>query len=446
MKSSLYALLAGGLLVLPAACGDVSDDASPTDTGAGQTGAADSDTAADARHTSAGIELPNGFSATVFAEGLGSVRHMAVRDDGTLYTIRRRDEGILVLRDTDGDGVADSREQFSGLSGTGIEIHDGYLYAGTPERVVRWPLPEAGQIPESEPELVIDFPAYINYAGGRWEHPQKTFAFDGAGNMYVKVGSPSNACMEERRTPGSAGQNPCPELDIAAGIWQVDLSGIPVSQADAHHYATGIRNGMGIAWSTAADSLYVISHGRDMLGQLFPEYYTEEDSAALPAEEFHRIADGADAGWPYTYWDPRRGARIQAPEYGGDGETMAEGDYQDPVIGFPGHWAPNDLIFYEADQFPAEYRNGAFIAFHGSWNRAPLPQQGYNVVFVPMENGMPAGDWRVFADGFKGAEVLENSGDAEHRPTGLATGPDGALYIADDMGGTIWRVTYDGPQ
>ena len=135
-----------------------------------------------------------------------------------------------------------------------------------------------------------------------------------------------------------------------------------------------------------------------------------------------------------------------APEYGGNAESAAQdGGYETPLLVFPAHWAPNDLLFYTGgDVFPEAARGGAFIAFHGSWNRAPLPQGGYNVVFVPFDRAAPSGDWSVFADGFKGAEVLADPDDAEFRPMGLAQGPDGALYIADSEQGRIWRVTHEG--
>jgi mono/diheme cytochrome c family protein len=132
-----------------------------------------------------------------------------------------------------------------------------------------------------------------------------------------------------------------------------------------------------------------------------------------------------------------------APEYGGDGEKTGRCvEAKDPLLGFPGHWGPNDLLFYQGDLFPEKYKNGAFVAFHGSWNRLGHEQQGYNVVFIPMENGLPSGEWEVFADGFKGPEPIESSADAIYRPCGLAEGPDGSLYIADSQQGRIWRIMY----
>lgn len=132
-----------------------------------------------------------------------------------------------------------------------------------------------------------------------------------------------------------------------------------------------------------------------------------------------------------------------APEYGGDGKKEARSkDFEDPILAFPGHFAPNDLLFYNGNQFPDKYRNGAFIAFHGSWNRAPLEQKGYQVAFVPFEGKEPSGDWEVFANGFKGADSIISSGQAKYRPCGLALGNDGSIYISDSVMGKLWRVFY----
>ena len=167
-------------------------------------------------------------------------------------------------------------------------------------------------------------------------------------------------------------------------------------------------------------ALYGVQHGRDQLGD--SPGFTDEQSAELPAEEMFRVDEGDDFGWPYCYFDGRAGRRVLAPEYGGDGTEVGRcGDYEMPIATFPAHWAPNDIVFYDGAMFPAKYRGGAFVAFHGSWNRAPMPQAGYNVVFVPFSNGA-AGEWEVFAEGFAGGE-RGLPGSADHRPTGLALGP-----------------------
>ena len=135
-----------------------------------------------------------------------------------------------------------------------------------------------------------------------------------------------------------------------------------------------------------------------------------------------------------------------APEFGGDNVKRAEaGKYPDPLVAFPGHWAPLQMAFYNGSQFPAKYRGGAFIAFHGSWNRAPRPQKGYNVAYVPFdEKGMPRGTYEVFASGFPGVEEFVSPKDARYRPSGVAFGPDGAMYVSETEKGRVWRIAYAG--
>jgi glucose/arabinose dehydrogenase len=171
------------------------------------------------------------------------------------------------------------------------------------------------------------------------------------------------------------------------------------------------------------------------------------DNATRTAEEFHRLIDGGNYGWPYTFWDNKLNQRIVAPEYGGDARKTAQqsdykGKFPDPLVAFPAHWAPNALLFYSGKNFPKKYQGGAFIAFHGSWNRAPEPQAGYKVVFQPMKNGKPSAQYEEFADGFAGPLADNSPRNAKYRPVGLATGPDGALYVSDSQRGRIWRIAH----
>ena len=189
--------------------------------------------------------------------------------------------------------------------------------------------------------------------------------------------------------------------------------------------------------------LFVTQHGRDQLHENWPELYSANQGFELPAEEVMQLSKGAWYGWPECYFDAKQKKLVLAPEYGGDGgKKIGVCARSRPSPRFPAHWAPNDLKIYKGTQFPEGYRGGAFIAFHGSWNRAPGPQGGYNVVFQPLADGKPSGDYIVFADGFAGK--YKEPGRAAHRPSGLAIGPDGALYVSDDKAGRIWRITYNG--
>ncbi len=394
-----------------------------------------------------GMRIPPGFEATVFAQMEGYARHMAVRDDGTLYlalTVRMgrgSTMGLVAMQDSDGDGAADVIERFAtDIPGTALQFHDGDLYFGSKTAVYRFRFEDNELVPTADPEIVVDgFPV-------QRLHEAKTFAIDNDHRLYVNVGAPSNACMEEFRTRGSPGQLPCPHLDVQASVWRYDADVSGQAQVeDGEQFATGIRNAVAIEWSEEHEQVYFLTHGRDALATLYPEYFTAEESAELPSEEMHVLVAGGNYGWPYSYYDHVQGKRLLAPEYGGDGKQETDaGLYAEPIATFPGHWAPNDLMFYTGDQFPARFRNGAFVVFHGSWNRAPLPQAGYNVVFVPFDGATPGPDFEIFAEGFEGAGVLENPADAVHRPTGIAEGVDGEIYISSTVSGRVWQVRYIG--
>lgn len=389
----------------------------------------------------AGLNLPEGFSALIFADSLGKTRHLEVNTNGDVYASLSRLKnggGIVCLRDQNRDGRADLVKYHGIYDGTGIGLHNGYLYFGADTLIVRYKLTDGELVPSANAEII---------AGGftvETQHASKPMTFDQDGNMYVTVGGPSNACMEQDRTKGSPGMDPCPLLELHGGIWRFKADVPNQDQArDGYRFATGIRNAVAITWNNKENKLYAIMHGRDQLSQFYPEYYTPEQSALLPAEEFLLVEDGSDFGWPYCYFDPARNKKVLAPEYGGDGLKIGRcSASDDPILAFPAHTAPNDVLFYTGDMFPEKYKNGAFVAFHGSWNRAPLPQEGYYVVFVPFKGSIPEGEWEIFAGGFAGVDVVKSPRDAKHRPCGLAQGPDGSLYISDDVKGRIYRIIY----
>ncbi|HLR37503.1 MAG TPA: PQQ-dependent sugar dehydrogenase [Chitinophagaceae bacterium] len=392
-----------------------------------------------------GLELPDSFLVVVVADDVGKARDIAIRKNGDMYvSLNTPKDGhpLVALRDTTGDGVADIIKYFGNLGGgTGIKIHEGYLYFGSDTAVVRYKLSAGKLLPESEPELVVSL-------FEQRMHQARSLAFDNKGNMFVNIGAPSNACQVKDRTKGSPGQKPCPLLKQYAAVWQFDANTLNQTQENGGtRFVTGVRNCVALDWNPNSGNLYALMHGRDQLHTLYPDHYSEKESAELPAEEFLLLKKDANYGWPYVYWDQNKDEFMVAPEYGGDGEKVSTENYEKPIMAFPGHWAPNGLQFYEGNQFPEKYRNGAFIAFHGSWNRAPKPQRGYKVVFVPFDGALPSGEAETFIDGFTGqSSAIASPGDAVHRPCGVSEGPDGSLYITDDSGGSIFRIVYIGKE
>ncbi len=387
-----------------------------------------------------GISLPENFGAVVVVDTLGEGRHIFVNDNGDIYVhlmkLNNEGKGIIAMRDTNGDGRADLIEGYSNIPGTGISVHQGYLYFSDRTHVYRARMKKGDLLPVGPIDTLVTMVDGIG-------HMEKPFTFDNKGNMYVTIGSKSNDCEKILRTAGSSGEDPCLELQTRAGIWEFNDSLQHQVQDIDHRYATGIRNAVAITWNFDADKLYIVQHGRDDLHRYWPQYYTEEDNLELPAEEFFDVEKGDNMGWPYCYYDQIRGIKLLNPEYGGDAKAVGRcADAKMPLYGFPGHWAPNALLFYEGNLFPEKYKHGAFIAFHGSWNRLGHEQQGFKVMFVPMKDGKPSGNPEVFADGFMGPIPVNNPSDAFFRPCGLAEGPDGSLYICDSQHGRVWRVVY----
>jgi glucose/arabinose dehydrogenase len=373
-----------------------------------------------------GLTLPDGFCATLFAE-LSGPRHLVVAPNGDLFVAQqgRSGGGMTVLRDADGDGHADRSEQVVAGSATGVAFANGSIFLGFNDRIVRYPWQENhfGLAGEGV-EVVTGLPT----GGG---HGATTLTIGADGALYVDHGSASNACAASRGV-GVAGQRPCAELPTRAGIWRYDATATGQTPATGRRWATGLRNAMALAIEPTTGVLWAAVHGRDQLKN-WPGF-SDEDNAEKPSEEFGPVTEGADYGWPYCYHDPIAGRKVLAPEYGGDGVVEGEcADKTQPAIGFPGHWAPLALAFYSHASFGPAYQGGAFLAFRGSWNRAPLPQAGYRVVFIPFRDGQPTGEYSTFATATASVTGL--------RASGVAIGPDGSLYIASDGAGKIWRVT-----
>jgi glucose/arabinose dehydrogenase/mono/diheme cytochrome c family protein len=401
-----------------------------------------------------GLKLPPGFCATIFADGVGHARHLAAAPDGVVYvnTWSGRYYGndtphaggfLVALKDNTGMGKADFNQRFGetvqsgGAGGTGIGLYKDGLFAEINDKIVRYPLPAGSMVPNGAAvPVVTGLPL-----GG--DHPMHPFTIAADGSMYIDVATATNACQGQNRIPKSAGIDPCTELETRGGIWRYDANKTNQTFSPAGRFATGIRNAEGFAID-GAGRIFVTQHGRDQLHANWPDLYKPEEEATQPAEELLLLKQGGDYGWPKCYYDAIQAKLVLAPEYGGDGgktQGLCAGKSA-PIAAFPAHWAPNAMALYDKEQFPIHYRHGVFIAFHGSWDRAPYPQSGYNVVFQALEGDHAPGQCEVFADGFAGA--VESPGQAQHRPSGLAVGPDGSLFVSDDVRGRIYRIVYRG--
>jgi glucose/arabinose dehydrogenase/cytochrome c5 len=399
------------------------------------------------------INLPPGFRALIAADNLvvgkrvgntpERLRGLAVAPNGDLYA-KGKVGKIWAMRDTNGDGRFDDIREFGpGDGGTHIMFHDGWLYHSSRAAVYRYKYTPGELVPSSEMQTVVK-----NLPAER-DHDAKAFGFDENGGMIVEIGSPYNVFSDGDRRLGAKGKTDAEVAEFQktfGGFWRFDANKLNQTQADGTRFATGHRHALALARHPISKQFFMVQMGRDNLNVVAPAHYDELDNAERVSEVMHLLREGANFGWPYTYWDPIKKAHLFAPEYGGDNRKRPEPDpYDKPVVAFPAHWAPIQMALYTGTQFPEKYRGGMFVAFHGSWNRAPRSQAGYNVCFVPFdEKGMPKGTYERFADGFPGVDEFTNTRDAKYRPAGVAVGPDGSLYIGETEKGRIWRVIYTG--
>jgi glucose/arabinose dehydrogenase len=406
----------------------------------------------------AGLTLPAGICATVFADSIGPARHIVVASNGDVYVTLEGTQpapknqtavpapepakaSFVALRDTTRDGRADVITRIGTVGNTGIALANGHLYVDEGKEIVRYKRGDDELTPGGKREVVVQ---NLPMLPG---HRARNIAIGTDGALYVNVGSATNSCQVKDRANDSPGHDPCTELNTRAGTWKFDANKTGQSFSPAARFATGIRNGMGMAIRPGDGALFVTQHGRDQLHDNWPTVFpTTQYQAENPGEELLQVSQGDDFGWPYCYYSADEKKLVTAPEYGGRGkQTDRCTGKKGAVAVFPGHWAPMSVLFYTGSALPAKYKDGVFIAFHGSWNRAPDPQAGYRVVFQPMANGQASGDYETFADGFAGLPPAEIQPDrAKHRPVGLAQGPDGALYITDDAGGRVYRLTSAG--
>jgi glucose/arabinose dehydrogenase len=375
------------------------------------------------------LQLPPGFSADVVAEGMMGARHMAATPQGGLYVklSKLRDgKGILYLKDSNGDGKFEIQASFGDYPGTGIYIKNGYLYASSNDDVYRYKLNKNSEVmdPGAPEKIVVGL---VN----RIRDNSKAIVVDNKNNLYVNVGSYLTSCLVDPASKQAP--YPCPLLDSVGGIWQFKPDRPNQQYKDGIRYATGFKNTVGLTWNTATNSLFLMNHGRDQLHDLFPQYYSAEQNAMLPSEVMYEVKKGADGGWPYIYYDHLQKKKILMPEYGGDGKKTGGENTTDPIVAFPAHLAPNGLLFYTGNTFPARFKNGAFVAFHA---KSAELQKGYFVAFVPFKNGKPSGKWEYFAENFA-------AGTDIHKPCGLAQAADGSIFVSDDAKGMIYRIRYD---
>ena len=337
--------------------------------------------------------VPAGFKINVFAKDFKRPRWLIVAPNNDIFLADMGSGDIVILRDPKNTGTAQAREIFAqGLRRPfGIAFHEEYVYVGSMRELVRYKYDPKTSKRLGEAEHLMDLP------GGGHDTRSVAVSKDGK-HLFVGVGSESNV---------SSGEEP-----IRAAVTICDLDG-----KNARRYATGLRNPVGLAIEPITGEVWTSVNERDELGDdLPPDYMTS-------------LKDGGFYGWPYSYIGDNVDARVkpQRPD------LVAKATVPDVLLG--AHVAPLQFAFYTGNQFPAQYRGGAFVAEHGSWNRAK--RSGYQVAFVAFQNGQPSADPVPFMTGLV---PDPNSGTVYGRPVGVAVAPDGSLLVSDDGAQVIYRI------
>jgi glucose/arabinose dehydrogenase len=347
------------------------------------------------------LHVPSGFTVDVYAEGFERPRYMQLGPGGELLLSDAADGPngvvyVIPLNKADSYKAHESKKLITGLDRPyGLALWHEYLYVGEPESIKRYKYDAKAMTVGPGEEIV----SLKGFGHGHWT---RSLLFDRAGEkLYVGVGSSSNV---------SPGDDP---VRAAINRYNPDGSGHET-------YASGTRNPIGLHWYPGTDTLWAAVQERDALGDdLVPDYFTH-------------IQQGGFYGWPYAYIGPN-----EDPRNKGKAPELVQKTIVPDVPLIPAHQAVLDFEFYTGKQFPAEYRDGAFLALHGSWNRAK--RVGYAIGFVPFRDGKPSGPPRDFLTGWM---VAPDSRDVWGRPVGLLILPDGSMLISDDGGKKLWRVSY----
>ena len=344
------------------------------------------------------IKVPDGFKIEAFASGLGNARIIAVAEDGTVYVSRREEGDVLILRDADGNGKADGAPVTVATlpQAHGIAVHEGKLYIVTVKELFVGDIKDDGTLGPLT-MLVGDLP-------DSGQHPNRVLEFGPDGMIYLSVGSTCNACNE------SNAEN--------ATILRITPDG-----KSRTIFASGLRNTIGYDWNRDTGELWGLDHGIDFLGD------------EVQPEELNLIEQGKQYGWPHIWG--KDGVNPQSTPVGGITKAQWAEQSTPMIMGYTAHAAPMQFKFYSGTSFPAEYQGDAFATMRGSWNRAPA--SGYEIVRVDFEDGQPV-SIEPFVTGF-----LTDEGTTHiARPVGLAVAKDGALLMADDANGVIYRIAYSG--